>query len=73
MTKSSTDYIQGFMEKDKLGKNFNSRFVSITKDECIYEYDFDPNHTNPNGILHGGALYSVMDSSQGGRHWSGGE
>ena len=65
MTKSSTEYIKGFTAKDKLGKIFNSRFVSITPEECIYEYDFDPNHTNPNGILHGGALYSVMDSSQG--------
>lgn len=65
MTKSSAEYIKGFTEKDKLGRQFNARFVSIEPGECIYEYDFNPDHTNPNGILHGGALFSIMDSSQG--------
>lgn len=62
---TDSEYIQFFLATDRLGKMFNSRFLSITPEECIYEYDFAPEHTNPNGTLHGGALFSVMDSSQG--------
>jgi uncharacterized protein (TIGR00369 family) len=42
-----------------------ARFVALTSDECVYEYDTTPLHFNPNGTLHGGALFTVMDSSQG--------
>jgi uncharacterized protein (TIGR00369 family) len=39
--------------------------ISLDREECVYEYDVDPEHFNPTGILHGGALFTVMDSSQG--------
>jgi acyl-coenzyme A thioesterase PaaI-like protein len=37
----------------------------LSREECVYEYTASASHFNPNKILHGGALYSVMDSSQG--------
>ncbi len=60
-----TQYIKRFQEMDSLGSIFKSEVVSISDEECIVEYEASPNHYNPNGVLHGGALYSVMDSSQG--------
>lgn len=59
------DYTKRFVEKDLMGKTMGARFVSLTLSECVYEYDVNEKHFNPNGILHGGALYTVMDSAQG--------
>lgn len=58
-------YIATFVKNDKLGTHMAARFISLTAEECVYEYDAIPQHYNPNGMLHGGALYTVMDSSQG--------
>ncbi|TGN07936.1 PaaI family thioesterase [Leptospira ilyithenensis] len=65
MEKQTLDYIQNFETNDKLGGLFGSKCISVSKEECFYEYIASPDHFNPNGILHGGALYTVMDSSQG--------
>lgn len=59
------EYTKRFIEKDKMGATMGARFVSLTLSECVYEYEVSANHFNPNGILHGGALYTVMDSAQG--------
>ncbi len=59
------DYTKRFIENDRMGSTMGARFVSLSLTECIYEYDVSENHFNPNRILHGGALYSVMDSAQG--------
>ena len=64
-SKNPAEYIKNFLVTDRLGKIFNGRCTSISTEECLYEYDFNGEHTNPNGILHGGALFTVMDSSQG--------
>jgi len=64
-TKDPVEFAKFFKEHDRMGALMGARFVSISPGECIFEYDISPNHYNPNGILHGGALYSVMDSSQG--------
>lgn len=58
-------YKEHFKGKDKFGQLFGAQFISVTENECFYEYNFNPDHCNPNGILHGGTLYGVMDSSQG--------
>ena len=58
-------YIEQFQANDKFGQIFKAKFVSISESECFYEYNFNTEHCNPNGILHGGTLYGVMDSSQG--------
>ncbi len=58
-------YIEHFVNKDKFGALMGGQFVSIDSSECIFQYEVNPQHFNPNGILHGGALYGVMDSSQG--------
>lgn len=58
-------YIQNFIEKDRLGTLMGALFVSLTPELCIYEYEATPKHFNPNGMLHGGALFTVMDTSQG--------
>jgi len=59
------EYTKRFVEKDNMGAMIGARFVSLTLSECIYEYEVSERHFNPNGILHGGALYCVMDSAQG--------
>lgn len=64
-TKDYSPYTDWFVKHDEMGRLLGGRFISLTSDECIYEYDVSPKHLNPNGILHGGALYTVMDSSQG--------
>ena len=54
-----------FAAHDRLGSLLGAKLVSLDQKECVYAYDPSPQHYNPNGILHGGALYTVMDSSQG--------
>lgn len=58
-------YQKHFIARDRLGSFFSAKCVSLTADECIYEYQVHDSHMNPGGILHGGALFTVMDSSQG--------
>lgn len=55
----------GFVNGDRFGAFIGARFVSLIDGVCTYEYDVTDAHFNPGGILHGGALYSVMDTSQG--------
>lgn len=64
-TKNPADSIRMFQALDRFGSLLGGRPVALNGEECIYEYEVSPEHYNPNGILHGGALYSVMDSSQG--------
>jgi acyl-coenzyme A thioesterase PaaI-like protein len=59
------EYLRVFSERDVFGTRVGHRYVSISRDECISEYTALPEHANPNGIVHGGALYSAMDSAQG--------
>lgn len=63
--KDAESYAAQFITQDKLGALLNAKFISLTPTECVYEYEVNPNHLNPNGILHGGALFTIMDSSQG--------
>lgn len=63
--KNPERYLKLFHTDDRLGSLLGCRLISISETECIAEYDVNPEHYNPNGILHGGALYSVMDSAQG--------
>jgi acyl-coenzyme A thioesterase PaaI-like protein len=64
-TKNPAEFLSFFREHDKLGALVGAHPVSINQDECTYEYQASPGHYNPNDILHGGALYSAMDSCQG--------
>lgn len=54
-----------FYGRDRFGAVVGARFVSLADGVCVYEYDVTDAHNNPGGLLHGGALYAVMDSSQG--------
>lgn len=65
MSKDPRSYIESFKKTDRMGSIFEPTIVSLSSEECIYEYEVNPAHYNPNGILHGGALYTIMDSSQG--------
>jgi uncharacterized protein (TIGR00369 family) len=56
---------EGFVAKDRLGVHMGARFVSLNDGVCVYDYEANDAHFNPGGMLHGGALYVVMDSSQG--------
>ena len=55
----------GFVNGDRFGAFVGARFVSLVDGVCTYEYEVREEHFNPGGMLHGGALYSVMDTSQG--------
>ena len=57
--------LKEFAATDRMGSLIGGRALSLNETECVFEYTVNPNHFNPNGILHGGALFSVMDSSQG--------
>jgi acyl-coenzyme A thioesterase PaaI-like protein len=61
----AAEYLRVFSERDLFGTRVGHRYVSISRAECISEYTAQSEHTNPNGIVHGGALYSAMDSAQG--------
>jgi uncharacterized protein (TIGR00369 family) len=63
--KSIDEHVSAFVAGDRLGAQLGARFVSFDGTTCVYEYDARPEHFNPNGMLHGGALFTVMDSSQG--------
>jgi uncharacterized protein (TIGR00369 family) len=58
-------YVSAFEASDHLGSLVGATCVSLTDSECVYEYEVSARHLNPNGVLHGGALFTVMDSSQG--------
>lgn len=62
---SVAEHIQRFMAEDGLGRLLGTHVVSLTPESCVFTYDVRPEHLNPVGILHGGALFSVMDSCQG--------
>lgn len=55
----------GFVAGDRFGAFVGARFVSLVDGVCTYEYEAREEHFNPGGMLHGGALYAVMDTSQG--------
>src|SRR5256885_7490171 len=54
-----------FVARDRLGALLGARFISVTPEQCLYEYEPPESHLNPVDTLHGGALFTVMDSSQG--------
>jgi uncharacterized protein (TIGR00369 family) len=54
-----------FEKNDRLGSLLGGNLTSLSETECLYEYTPKEEHYNPNNILHGGALFTVMDSSQG--------
>ena len=60
-----TSFEQRFVANDRLGALIGAQFVSLSPEACVYEYEATPEHFNPGGILHGGALFTAMDSSQG--------
>jgi uncharacterized protein (TIGR00369 family) len=63
--KDPKPFIERFEKSDGLGRLFGAKILSLTETECTYEYETLSSHFNPYGILHGGTLYSIMDSSQG--------
>lgn len=60
-----SSYIRHFQNNDRLGAFFGYCVISLSKESCLIEYQVKQEHFNPNGTLHGGALFTVMDSSQG--------
>lgn len=61
----SNEFLKKFEGSDQLGSLIGHRLNFINQDRCESTYKVDPKHFNPNGILHGGALFTAMDSSQG--------
>lgn len=63
--KNPKEFTEFFRDKDRMAVLLGVKPIMLSATECIYEYEVNSEHFNPNGILHGGALYSAMDSSQG--------
>lgn len=59
------EVIRVFQESDRLGGLLGAQILKLDRESCLSEYSVSERHFNPNGILHGGALFSVMDSAQG--------
>lgn len=59
------DYLAKFHQLDAMAQSMGATAIRVDTSECLYEYSVRPEHFNPNGVLHGGALYTIMDSSQG--------
>ena len=62
---NAAEYLKSFDEHNHMGNLFDHQFISLNDKECISEYTVSAKHFNPNGILHGGALFTLMDTSQG--------
>ncbi|XDD49728.1 PaaI family thioesterase [Leptospira sp. WS92.C1] len=62
----SNRWLKVFYKTDTFGNLLGAKAISVSRTECVYEYEVQNVHLNPNGILHGGILFSVMDSCQGG-------
>lgn len=60
---SLEEYKQHF--NDHFGRTVGYTMTAISEKESVYEMQVEMKHWNPNGIMHGGALFSVMDSGQG--------
>jgi uncharacterized protein (TIGR00369 family) len=58
-------YLEVFGAHDGLGRLLGHRLLSISNERCLSEFVGRAELSNPNGILHGGALFSAMDSAQG--------
>jgi uncharacterized protein (TIGR00369 family) len=54
-----------FIANDRLAALVGARFVTLADGVCVYAYEASEAHHNPGGMLHGGALFAAMDSSQG--------
>jgi acyl-coenzyme A thioesterase PaaI-like protein len=65
LRQSKGDYIAAFESADRLGAMIGAKCVSLSDSECIYAYEVSSQHYNPNELLHGGALFTVIDSSHG--------
>ena len=65
LRRSKADYISAFEASDRLGRLVGAKCIALSDSECVYEYEVSSEHYNPNSVLHGGALFTVMDSSQG--------
>jgi uncharacterized protein (TIGR00369 family) len=63
--KSEEDYKKFFETADQLGQLLGHKIVALGKEELLSEYLVNPQHYNPNKILHGGTLFALMDSAQG--------
>ncbi|GEM_PF-1084998 len=62
---SLADFKKAFQESDCFAQLVGYYPDHVEKGKCVYIFESNENHMNPYGILHGGALYAAMDSSQG--------
>jgi uncharacterized protein (TIGR00369 family) len=56
---------EAFQRADRLAQLVGHRPESVAAGNVVYVFDVGPRHHNPNGVMHGGALFAAMDSSQG--------
>ncbi|AMX58478.1 PaaI family thioesterase [Leptospira borgpetersenii] len=61
-TKEFTAY---FQEQDRFSHKIGYKILSVSPGKSEYEIEVDDSFFNPVKIVHGGALFSAMDSSAG--------
>lgn len=62
---TSPEFGQYFESLDRFAEKIGYRVISTAPGTSEYEISVDESFYNPVGIVHGGALFSVMDSSAG--------
>lgn len=62
---SKEHIIEDFQTADRFAGKIEYRAISISPGKSEYLLTVDSSYHNPGGIVHGGALFSTMDSSQG--------
>ena len=50
---------------DNFGRLLGCEMTAISSEKCVYLFHAKEEHWNPNGVVHGGALFAAMDSCQG--------
>ena len=47
------------------GQRLGMKYLKVEGGQALAELDLKPEHCNPNGICHGGALFTLADDSMG--------
>ncbi|EMJ93227.1 PaaI family thioesterase [Leptospira alstonii] len=62
---NTKEFAEYFQEQDRFSYKIGYNVLSVSPGKSEYEIAVDDSFFNPVGIVHGGALFSAMDSSAG--------
>ncbi|EKR17130.1 conserved hypothetical protein [Leptospira interrogans serovar Manilae] len=62
---NTQEFAEYFQKQDRFSHKIGYKILSVSPGESEYEISVDDTFFNPVNIVHGGALFSAMDSSAG--------